>query len=260
MVQERDLSGISDLSIPAVRDVEHRTVASYESELTEHRSTEARLRAALAGGQALLRQKDEIIHHREVLSLESDHRLLNGLQMIVSLLSLQSRAQTNVDAAANLSVAANRVATIARVHRCLHSIDGADVVAFRGFLDELCGEYSSMLAVEDFRNPGIVVEGDEVWLPAAIAIPLSLIVNELITNAAKHGSGMIAVRLEAPPEGDHLLSVCNDGPPLPPDFEPAASAGLGLKIMLALVEQIGGTLRYGPCAQGQGTRFDVAFT
>lgn len=236
-----------------------RTAASYEVELTEHRATEARLRAALAREQALLRQKDEVIHHREVLSLESDHRLLNGLQMIVSLLSLQSRAQTNSDAAANLFVAANRVATIARVHRRLHSIDGTDTVAFRSFLDELCGEYSSLLAAEERRNQIIVIEGDEIRLPATVAIPLSLIVNELVTNAAKHGSGAITVRLEAPPEGGHLLSVFNDGAVLPPGFDPAASAGLGMKIMLALVEQIGGTLQIGHCTQCQGTRFAVAF-
>ena len=66
-------------------------------------------------------------------------------------------------------------------------------------------------------------------------------------------------RLEAPPGGGHLLSVCNDGPALPPGFDPAAGTGLGMKIMLALVEQIGGTLQIGPCAQCQGTRFAVAF-
>lgn len=259
MVHEPALSKLSDLRFPAFGAMRHRTAASYEVELTEHRITEARLRAALAREEALLRQKDEVIRHREVLSLESDHRLLNGLQMIVSLLSLQSRAQTNADAAANLAVAANRVATIARVHRRLHSIDGADVVAFRNFLTELCGEYSALMATEERRNRGIVVEGDETHLPAATAIPLSLIANELITNAAKHGRGGITVRLVAPPEGGHLLSVCNDGPALPPGFDPAVSAGLGMKIMLALVAQIGGTLQIGPCAQCQGTRFAVAF-
>ena len=59
------------------------------------------------------------------------------------------------------------------------------------------------------------------------------------TNAAKHGGGIITVRLEEPPEGGHLLSVCNEGPPLPEGFDPAASKGLGMKIVQALVEQIG---------------------
>lgn len=87
---------------------EHRTVASYERELTRHRSTEIRLRDALAREEALLRQKDELIQQKELMSKESDHRLLNGLQMIVGLLSLQSRASANVETASQLAAAANR--------------------------------------------------------------------------------------------------------------------------------------------------------
>ena len=167
----------------------HRTIASYEHELAERRGTEIRLRGALAREEALLHQKDELLNHREILSREADHRLMNGLQMVVSLLSLQSRGETDARAAAHLSAAANRVATIARIHRRLHSLDGVAVVAFKQFIDELCHDYSAMLTAEDRRNRGIVVEGVEARLPAATAIPLSLIATELITNAAKHGRG-----------------------------------------------------------------------
>ena len=259
MVHQHPLLNATAFSCPTWEDVERRTVASYERELTEHRGTETRLRAALACGEALLRKKDELIHRREILSQEADHRLLNGLQMVVSLLSLQSRAETNADAAAQLSVAANRTATIARVHRCLHSLDGAEAVPFKPFLDELCREYSSMLASEG-RDRSIVVEGDEAHLPGAIALPLSLIVNELITNAAKHGSGAITVRFEALPQGGHILSVCNDGPALPEGFDPTASAGLGMRIVLALVEQVGGKLTIDRGEKNEGTRFSVSFT
>ena len=244
---------------PTFESVELRTADSYERELTEHRATEIRLIEALASARTVLRQKDELIHHREIMSRETDHRLMNGLQMIVSLLSRQSRAQSNDAAAAQLTVAANRVATIASVHQRLHSLDGAAAVAFKNFLDELCREYSLMLAAEDRRNQSIVVEGSEARLPAATAIPLSLIANELITNAVKHGGGAITVRLEAPPEGGHLLSVCNDGPALPQGFDPTAGKGLGMQIVLALVEQIGGRLLIDRCGRCQGTRFAVAF-
>ncbi|WP_425066925.1 sensor histidine kinase [Reyranella sp.] len=236
-----------------------RSAASYERELAEHRGTEIRLREELASEEALLRQKDQLIHAREVLSMEADHRLLNGLQMIVSLLSLQSRAMPNADAAEHLSAAANRVATLARVHRRLHALDSEKTVAFKQFLRELCGEYGSMLASEDRCKQTIVVEGCEANLPASIAVPLSLIVNELITNAAKHGVGVITVRLEGLPEGGHLLSVCNAGPSLPEGFDPAASKGLGMKIVQALVEQIGGALRVGHCAHCGGPEFAVGF-
>lgn len=236
-----------------------RSVASYERELDERRGTEARLRDALAGEEALLRQKDELIHNRAVLSMEADHRLLNGLQMIVSLLSLQSRTEPNAQAAEHLSTAAKRVATLARIHRRLHALDDQEAVAFKPFLQELCGEYRSILASEDRRKQTIVVEGADARLPAKTAVPLSLIVNELITNAAKHGEGIITVRLEEPPERGLLLSVCNEGPPLPEGFDPTACQGLGMKIVQALVEQIGGMLRTGRCKHCGGPEFAVAF-
>ncbi|MDP3240645.1 MAG: sensor histidine kinase, partial [Reyranella sp.] len=123
----------------------------------------------------------------------------------------------------------------------------------------LCGEYRSILASDERRKQTIVVEGADASLPARTAVPLSLIVNELITNAAKHGGGIITVRLEEPPEGGHLLSVCNEGPPLPEGFDPVASKGLGMKIVQALVEQIGGALRVGRCTHCGGPEFAVAF-
>ena len=243
----------------AVRKEATRSVASYEQELSERRGTETRLREALAREEAMLREKDELIHNREVLNMEADHRLLNGLQMIVSLLSLQSRQEPSSDAAAHLSTAAHRVATLARVHRRLHTLDGQETVAFKPFLRELCSEYASMLASEDRRKQSIVVEGCDARLPASTATPLSLIVNELITNAAKHGKGVITVRLEEQAEGGHLLSVCNEGPPLPEGFDPGASRGLGMKIVQALVEQIGGDFRIDRCEHCGGPRMAVAF-
>ena len=88
---------------------ERRTIASYRREIIRHRRTEIGLRQALAREEALLAQKDELIRQQAVLSQESDHRLLNGIQMIVSLLSLQSRASTNVEVASQLAGAADRI-------------------------------------------------------------------------------------------------------------------------------------------------------
>ena len=91
---------------------ECRTVASCKRKLAAYRLTEIRLREALARNEILLRQKDELIQNQALLSKESDHRLLNDLQVIVSLLSLQSRASANVEVASQLTAAADRIATI----------------------------------------------------------------------------------------------------------------------------------------------------
>jgi len=236
-----------------------RTVASYERELTAHRCTEASLREALSRDDALLRQKDKLIQDQELAGRESDHRLLNDLQMIVSLLSLQSRTSKNSEVASELAVAADRIATIGRMHRRLHSCDGVQSVAFKQFLNDLCCDFSAMLSTGPCPERSIAVEGIELRLPAATAIPLGYIVNELVTNAAKHGNGRITVSLEQDPGKNYALSVSNEGRCLPEGFDPAARKGLGMRIIRSFVKQIGGELRIGRGEKDEGARFTVLF-
>ncbi len=250
-----DLSSIITFESP-----ERRTVASYKRRLAAHRRTEIRLRETLARDDALLRQKDELIQNQALLSKESDHRLLNDLQVIVSLLSLQSRASANAEVASQLAAAADRIATIGRMHRRLHYCDGVQSVAFKQFLEDLCRDFSTMLSSEQGPERVIVVEGIDIMLSSVTAIPLGFIVNELITNAGKYGKGRITVRLERNPGKGYVLSVSNDGPTLPERFDPAASKGMGMRIVRSFVERIGGALRIGRGDNNQGTRFAVQFS
>jgi two-component sensor histidine kinase len=128
------------------RSAERRTVASYERELRRHRRTESGLREALAREEALLCQRDELIQQQAVLSQESVHRLLNSVQMIVSLLSLQGRASENAEVASQLAAAADRIATIGRIHRRLHSLDGVQTFALKQYIEDLCRDFSMMLS------------------------------------------------------------------------------------------------------------------
>jgi two-component sensor histidine kinase len=228
--------------------------------LARQRRTAVDLREALAREVDLLRQKDEAIQFEKDLREESEHRLLNGLQMIASLLALQGRASADGGVTSQLAVAAGRVATIERVHRRLHALDGLTTVAFRTFLEDFCRDYSLMLSRDDRREQAIAVEGSDVDLPTATAIPLSFIVNELVTNAAKYGEGPITVRLEVDPGRGCALSVSNDGGTLPDGFDPATSTGLGMTIVRTFVESIGGNLRFGRNDNDRGARFTVLFS
>ena len=105
----------------------------------------------------------------------------------------------------------------------------------------------------------IIVEGIEINLPAATAIPLGFIASELITNAAKYGKRRIVIRLRSDPKYGYSLSVSNDGPALPEGFDPGASKGLGMKIIQSFTRQIGGELQIGRGDDGQGARFTVLF-
>lgn len=102
------------------------------------------------------------------------------------------------------------------------------------------------------------MEGMDLQIPAVIAIPLGFIVSELITNSIKYAKGRIVVRLQGTPKGC-ALSISDDGPGLPQGFNPAATKGLGMKLITALVKQIGGVLDIGKGDHGQGTIFTVRF-
>jgi len=218
----------------------------------------AELQEALAREQVLLQEKAELSRRQVMLTQEFEHRLINGLQLIVSLLSLQSRTATTPEAADQLKIAARRVAALGRVHRRLHLLDLQDQVEFKDYLQHLCEDLSGLL-FQDGSGYAIVVEGANVEIPTTMAIPLGFIVNELITNSAKYAEGHVSVRIEATSPTDRSLSVVDDGPGMPAGFKPEDSKGLGMKIVLSLVQQIGGTLSNLPGDNGRGTRFLVKF-
>jgi len=223
----------------------------------KYAATRVELLAALAREEELLREKSELLQRQDLLAQEFEHRLVNSLQLMVSLLSLQSRAATTVEAAAQLSIAAKRVAAFGRVHRQLHLLDHQKNVEFKRYLQHLCDDLADLL-LQQGRGRAVVVSGPTVKLPAALAIPLGFIVSELITNSTKYAEGKITVRM-ARSASAHLLSVSDEGPGLPAEFNSASSKGLGMTIIRTLTKQIGGTLQFAPGEDGRGTRVTVAF-
>jgi two-component sensor histidine kinase len=216
------------------------------------------LLASRAREQVLLQERHELSQRQVMLAQEFEHRLINGLQIIVSLLSMQSRLATTPEAADQLTIAARRVSALGRVHRRLHLLDHEDHVEFKGYLQSLCEDLSGLL-FQEASGYAIVVEGAKVDIPATLAIPLGFIVNELITNSAKYAAGHVTVRIDAPSPTDRSLSVVDSGPGLPAGFQPTDSRGLGMKIVLSLVAQIGGELRIRQGDNGCGACFTVRF-
>lgn len=215
------------------------------------------LQAARAREAALRRELRRLSEHDALLARELDHRILNGLQMIASLLSLQSRSTTVPEAAVQLAAAACRVAALGHVHRRLHLLGNRDHVNFTEYLRYLCEELSDLL-LPRAAGFAIIVEGEDAEISTACAVPLGFIVNELVTNSAKYARGNITVRFEAAPAG-HSLMVLDDGPGLPAGFDPARSNGLGMKIVQAYVRQIHGELRVLPGEGSRGARCVVTF-
>jgi two-component system, sensor histidine kinase PdtaS len=218
----------------------------------------AALQASLARESVSRQGNVELLQRQHTLALEFEHRFANGLQWIASLLSLQSRT-TTPEAAAQLAIAARRVAAFGSVHRRLHLLDNQKIVEFSQYLHLLCTELSGLLFQDDERDHSITIEGTSIEIETAIAIPLGFIINELITNAAKYARGNIIVQIGGTPAAGYSLSVQDDGPGLPPGFDPARCKGLGTKIVLALVKQIQGELTIVPGENGSGTKFAITF-
>lgn len=221
------------------------------------RELTAELQAARARTNELLQERADLLQRQDLLAQEFEHRLVNSLQMIVSLLSMQSRTATTPESATQLTIAAARVAALGRVHRRLHLLDHEKSVEFKQYLHDLCDDLSALLVPEGMGR-AVVVTGADLRLPSALGIPLGFIVNELITNSVKYATGDITIRIGGS-AGLHLLSVTDDGPGLPEGFDPRRSKGLGMKIIRSLVKGIDGTLKFSPGDDGRDTRFEIAF-
>jgi two-component system, sensor histidine kinase PdtaS len=237
---------------------EDRALARYERDLAAAEAAGIEMQKTLARDQLLLREKDDFIRDQKVLIEECRHRFVNCLQMIVGLLSLQSRNESGGEASERLSIAADRVHAIAELHLHLHSMDGTPMVHFKSFLERLCKDHSKMSMPDENLDQSIVVEAIDLIVPTTIGIPLSLIANELVTNAIKHGGQRMTVTLSAAGKG-HALSVSNDGPTLPDGFDRTTCKGLGIKLVTSLAEQIGGELRIDRGEGNDGTKFTVVF-
>ena len=188
----------------------------------------------------------------QLMAKEIDHRVMNSLQFVSGLLSMQSRSHGADGDGDHLQLAANRVAAVAQVHRHFaHEV--SDETSCIDFLRRLCGDLSAIL------DRPVAVTGDEGNVPTTWIQPIGLLVNEFVTNAAKHGAGSIDVAYAAD-NGAHQLVVCDEGPGLAADFDPASErTSLGMRIVATLVKQLGGTLSAGNRPDGKGACFTVIF-
>jgi two-component system, sensor histidine kinase PdtaS len=218
----------------------------------------AELQASLAREDALRAEKHDLVRRQIMLAKEFEHRITNGLHLIAGLLSAQSRTMPTPEARIELSIAARRVVALGTVHHRLDLLDRPANIDLKEFLVGLCDDLSSLL-LQNRDDHAIVVEGMKAEVPSSLANALGLISNELITNSVKHTNGEITVRLEKSAPATYSLSVLDDGPGLSAGGEAANSKGFGMKLILWLVEQIGGEFQTNPRHDGHRACATVTF-
>jgi two-component sensor histidine kinase len=153
------------------------------------------------------RALEDLVQQKDMLLKEVSHRVKNSLQIVSSILQLQVPHTQNTEAADALRSAAARVLAIAAVHERLYTGEDARVVRLDTFLSDLCGEIGRACGCPD----GIKTDVERVNVSTDMAIPLALIVNELVTNVIKHVGPPCAVRLRSGVGNALKLTISDTG-------------------------------------------------
>lgn len=183
-----------------------------------------------------------------MLGREIDHRVMNSLQFVSGLLSLQSKTAGSPETSAQLDAAANRVAMVARVHRHFYLDEAIETTDALDYGRRLANDLAPVI-----EPAKVEVTGLPGPIATTLVMPLGLILNELVTNAAKHGARTVVVDIR-PTDVGVALTVDDDGPGLPTDFDPHSRTGLGMRVVQSLIRQHNGDLAFGP-GPANGARF-----
>jgi two-component sensor histidine kinase len=195
-------------------------------------------------GMAIERERHErnlkaALERHQFLIKEMNHRVKNSLALVVSMLRLQARENSQPEFAQHLEEATLRVGAIGRVHEQLYQTADIERFDVGRYIEAICkdlGASFSQCEILVEAQPGIVISTDR-------AISAALIVNELVSNAAKHaylgdGAGRIWVTVAVTSDDKLSISVRDEGGGLPEGFEMDKGKGLGTRMVRALSEQL----------------------
>jgi len=219
--------------------------------------------AGFAGllGVAIERQQadaglHEALKHQALLTREMSHRVKNSLTSVVGLLRVQARSAQSQDVKNALQDASLRVSAIAEVHDHLWRSSHVGFVELADFMTELCKKLRGNTGRHTLH-----CHADPVLLAADHAIPLGLLINELVTNAVKYaypeGSGEIEVSAREIDQHLHV-EVSDHGTGLPEGFDiDQPRASLGFKVVTGMVRQLQGQLTIGKDRKGTSFVLDL---
>ena len=184
-----------------------------------------------------------LAQENETLAREGDHRVMNSLQLVQSILSLQLRSADTPSTRAHLESARNRVLAIAAVHRDLHLGGSLEDVEIGAFLRRLC---EGLKQTAPANVTAVNVSADRAMMKSAPASTTGLIVAELVTNSFKYAygdgqSGAVDVEFQKTHDG-WSLQVADGGGGLPAGFDASKSKGVGMRVVNALVRRLDATL------------------
>jgi two-component sensor histidine kinase len=183
------------------------------------------------------------LERQQVLLKEITHRVKNSLAVVASMLKLQAGEVGDPTLTSRLEEAASRVSAVAKVHEHIQQAIGPGRLDLGIYVTDICRDLNQavpLYRIEVAAEPGIDITTDR-------AVPIALMVNELVTNAVKYAyqgnqSGDIWVRV-GPGSNDKIeLSVRDEGRGLPANFDLSSATGLGMRIVRAFAQQLGAAI------------------
>ena len=201
------------------------------------------------------KQQVERKHHENQLLLkEVHHRVKNNLQIVLSILNAQADNLRDPTTVAAIRESQHRVHSMALIHQSLYQSDDLSQIQAQQYLHEMVETVCRSYYAES-QPVRLHLQVEDVAMDMSTAVPVGLIVTELVTNACKYGlssaHGELSVTLRAETATQYRLTVADNGPGLPPDFDLAQSDSLGLQLVQGLAQQLDGELvvqnRSGAC-------------
>ena len=233
-VQKWQMEGVFDARITRTMPLELQRLGQAFTRATRRLSRqEKRLKKAVA--------------HQALLMKEIHHRVKNNLQIVASLLNLQANQISNPEARAEFALARDRIRALATLHRTLYAEDTLTSLNMAVFLKELCEQTLHIAGAYEEGRVALDIDCDNFWMDPDQAVPLALIVTELITNAIKYAfpdgrRGTIIMRLLRD-DNQVTLYIADDG--IGFDFnEEQRAQGIGLRLIHGFVRQLRGVMDY----------------
>lgn len=248
-------------------DGEERIVHSEREVIFDEKNNPVRMRGTVQDITERKKAEEALERMDKIRIKEIHHRIKNNLQIISSLLDLQAEKFEDENVIEAFREGQNRVISMSLIHEELYKGEGTDTLDFSAYLRKLAESLFQTYSLSS-KNISLSMDLEEdTFLDMDTAIPLGIIVNELVSNSLKHAftekqEGKIRIQLFREEKNDEIhkllfsLTVSDNGKGIPENIELESVESLGLQLVNILVDQLDGEIEL---KRGQGTEFTIKF-
>ncbi len=202
----------------------------------------------------------KLLQEKDALIKEIHHRVKNNLQIVLSMINLQMNSEQSKEIRERLLVLYNRIKTMAAIHEVFYRTDYMSSLNLAEYLETIVVHLFTVYRVDEKRI-NLVKEMESLSVSINTAIPLGLMVNELVTNSLQHAfegrpAGEVRMKLRSIDGENCQLLIEDDGKGLPPDINWEKPSTLGLEMVKLLAGQIDARINR---VTGPGTSFEILF-